>query len=208
MIQRLKITTAERAKLADPRPARMNGGVCGFCFVGTESSHEHCRRAVRNGDGSIFYCQCDHATHGPVQTRCTECYNTVQAELDQKLWLCLDADECVVRVENRLKADPTYQMITEIREKSDLRLVAEGKRKPRREKREPKPKVGACLCCGDATAGGKFLPGHDARLVSIWAGKVEGSEVTREDAIAKFVELGTSDALIAKLTRKLDLIDA
>ncbi|MDP9476632.1 MAG: hypothetical protein M3R38_13265 [Actinomycetota bacterium] len=26
--------------------------------------------------------------------------------------------------------------------------------------RQPRP----CLCCGDATGGGRFLPGHDARL--------------------------------------------
>ncbi|MDP9480334.1 MAG: hypothetical protein M3R38_32510 [Actinomycetota bacterium] len=30
----------------------------------------------------------------------------------------------------------------------------------RRSGRQPRP----CLCCGDANKGGRFLPGHDARL--------------------------------------------
>lgn len=206
---RPRITASQRAQLPDPRPARMNGGVCGFCWIGTETSHDHCRRAIRNGNGSIFVCMCEHKSHAlNPNPRCTECYNTTADELDLKLYLCVDPNECDARVQARLRDNPQYQMIAEARERATLRAVAEGRRKPPREKKEPKSKVGACLCCGDATAGGKFLPGHDARLVSIWAGKVEAAEVTREDAITKFVELGTSDALIAKLTRKLDLQNA
>ncbi len=33
-------------------------------------------------------------------------------------------------------------------------------RRGHRRGRQPRP----CLCCGDATRGGRFLPGHDARL--------------------------------------------
>lgn len=203
---RLRITPSERAALPDPRPARMNGGICGFCFIGTESSHDHCRRAIRNGNGSIFYCECLHESHGvdKVTPRCTECYNATEGEIDTKLWLCLDVQECEARIRARLQEHPTYQMIESIRERAEERMVAEGKRKPKRDKAPARPKTGNCLCCGETTSGGKFLPGHDARLVSIWAKKVAASEATREDAITKFTELGTSDALIAKLTRKLE----
>ena len=44
----------------------------------------------------------------------------------------------------------------------------EAKKKRRGKARvgPPKPKVGACECCGEPTRGGRFLPGHDARLAS------------------------------------------
>lgn len=204
---RPRITPAERAKLPDPRPVQANEGLCGFCWIGTESSHDHCRRGIRNGNGSIFYCGCDHKSHAPHQSgtpRCTECYNISEGEVDKRLWLCLDATDCEARVKTRLGNNPMYAAIESAREHANERAIAEGRRKPPRERTEKRPKTGNCLCCGDVTGGGKFLPGHDARLVSKWAKKVAASEVTREDAIAMFVELGTSDALIAKLTRKLD----
>ena len=201
---RPRITTAERALLPDPRPVRANDGLCGFCWIGTDSSHEHCRRGIRNGNGSIFYCECTHKAHadkpGPI---CTQCYNTNQDELDTKLWLCLDPSECDARVAARLQYNPQYIRIQEARERADERMIKEGRRKPKKERGPGRPKTGNCACCGEVTGGGKFLPGHDARLVSQWAKKVEAGEATSEDAITKFVELGTSDALIAKLKRKM-----
>ena len=200
---RPRITVSQRAALPDPRPVQIRDGICGFCanFL----SHEHCRRAIRNGDGSILLCMCEDPVHADKPNpRCTECYNSNADELDTKLYMCLDATECDERVRRRVSLNPQYQQITQARERADERAVAEGRRKPKREKVPPKPKTGNCLCCGEQTSGGKFLPGHDARLVSQTATAVAAGTLTREDAITKFAELGTSDALVAKLTRKLD----
>jgi hypothetical protein len=40
------------------------------------------------------------------------------------------------------------------------------KERGRTAPKKPKPRTGECECCGEPTRGGRFLPGHDAKLVS------------------------------------------
>ncbi len=55
--------------------------------------------------------------------------------------------------------------------------------------RERKPKAGRpCACgCADETRGGRFLPGHDARLYG-WARRVERGVVALDDVPAPHTE--------------------
>lgn len=61
------------------------------------------------------------------------------------------------------------------------RIEAEQARKLRAERKlrrsPPKPTTGICECCGEATKGGRFLPGHDAKLVSVLRTKVKNGDV-------------------------------
>lgn len=192
-----------------PRPVKMNDGICGFCFVQTETAHQMCRRSTRNGNGSVVFCKCDHPFHAPHQAgtpRCSECYNITEGEVDKKTWLCVEADECNARVHERIKNDSTIQMIEAVRAKARESQAADGHARAARRASsgEGRPTSGVCLCCGEATGGGKFRPGHDARLVSRVAQEVADGKVTPTDALEKFAELGVSDALQAKLKRKIE----
>lgn len=40
----------------------------------------------------------------------------------------------------------------------------------------PRPKTRACECCGEPTKGGRFLPGHDARLGSALVARVKSGD--------------------------------
>jgi len=53
---------------------------------------------------------------------------------------------------------------------ADARSVV-GRTKPKK----PKPRAGKCECCGEPTRGGRFLPGHDARLASALVARIRES---------------------------------
>lgn len=182
-------------------------GVCGFCAVGgdtNEGQHSACRRAIRNGNGAIMICMCESPFHGgPVTPFCTECYSKDQEGVDPKLYLCWDRETCEAKVEERVAKNPAMQQIRQANEKAVLRMIAEGRRSAPRVKSEPKPKTGKCLCCGETTGGGKFLPGHDARLLSRFVTSVREGEKKLDVARSEFAALGVSDALLAKFDKRV-----
>jgi hypothetical protein len=53
-------------------------------------------------------------------------------------------------------------------------LARSTKPKKPRKPSAPKPTTGSCECCGEPTKGGRFAPGHDAKLASILRAKVKG----------------------------------
>jgi hypothetical protein len=57
-----------------------------------------------------------------------------------------------------------------------------------RKPRQPRPSSGVCICgCAGTTKGGRFLPGHDAKLKSALRARIaEGDEAAR----ARMIELG------------------
>lgn len=62
--------------------------------------------------------------------------------------------------------------------------LARNKRKKNSGPRKtpPKPSTGRCECCGETTRGGRFLPGHDAKLASRLRAQVaEGSAEAYEE---------------------------
>lgn len=112
---------------------------CGFCMT---NHHQHCPGATRNGNGLVLTCPC-----GCRELFCRECKNTNADEIDPARWRCRDWSLC----ETRRPQPPTPAKKWE-------------KRMTEKKADQPKPR---CECgCGSETKGGKFRPGHDAKLKS------------------------------------------
>jgi hypothetical protein len=174
--------------------------VCGFC---SSNNHEHCPRAVRNGNGAILPCECSQAYCGGQVIRCLACKNEEDGQVDPTTWSCIDRDACGDAVQVRLDRNPTIQLIREVENKrmSENTGTATATKAPKTPK-EPT----FCVCgCEGQTKGGKFLPGHDARFVkNLVAEALEGKRA--DDAIVKdMADRGTTEALQAKFTKSVGL---
>lgn len=172
---------------------------CGFCMTG---NHASCRPAVRRGDGGVWRCACTDQTHADQQPYCLECRST--EAVDPETWRCLDLSECQAAVASRMAKDPLLQFIAKCREdgqaeaseRARARRIAANPDRPEpkpRQKREPKtPKP--CRCgCGETTGGGKFRPGHDAKLkgrLSTITGDATLTAEERKAAADELTELG------------------
>lgn len=54
----------------------------------------------------------------------------------------------------------------------------------------PKPKTGKCECCGESTRGGRFLPGHDAKLASALKIRVKAGDAEAYEELKRRNWLG------------------
>lgn len=150
---------------------------CGFCNNG---DHTRCPGGVRNGDGSIVPCSCGCTLAG--QPRCTDCWHRNPEDIGPD-WTCIEKDGCEARLAKRQKSNATLQQIRSIRVEIANRQALEAKVE-RAIGRKVKVK-GACLCCGKATKGGKFLPGHDTKFLGKLAADVLAGELEHEYARAQ-----------------------
>lgn len=66
----------------------------------------------------------------------------------------------------------------------------------------PKNKCGCSEDCM-ATTGGKFAPGHDARMISLLVTEVKYGDVELEEARAMIRKVGGSESLVTKLDRAI-----
>lgn len=206
-IANVRVPVDMRARLSPPT---FNKYPCGYCAVANvNGDHKACKRAIRAGDGHIMLCPCNDPDKHEIPDAskhvfCTQCYNEDIDELDEKLYLCWDREDCDNRVRSRLAKDPTIQLIHSAYLNADFAKRADNDRKKVQRTRNPsRPSSGKCLCCGEPTSGGMFLPGHDARLVSQTAKKVEAG-ADPHTTLSEFKALGVSDALYGKLERKLE----
>lgn len=138
---------------------------------------------------TVCICSCTCHVTGTGATvppiKCVDCGNTDEAELDSSRWVCLDRVACETRVDQRVVRHPLGRELRECRQAGERdraanRLAREQRRgnnpmadsapgteqepKQPRERKPPKPKVGACHHCGEPTKGGQFVTGHDAKL--------------------------------------------
>jgi hypothetical protein len=61
------------------------------------------------------------------------------------------------------------------------------KASPAPQKEPVGPKGGRCHCCGETTRGGRFLPGHDAKLkTALTAGAVAGDAAATRELLARW----------------------
>jgi len=175
--------------------------VCLFCKQGR---CDHCVIAARNVRLGAFPCRCTGCEH-PVQ--CLDCKNTDPDEVSATEYRCLDPNDCRTRISERQKRNALYRMLQDCRAAgaaSRIRIVRERDRIARnvpkdeedsaapRPKREPRPvraRVGECLCCGQPTKGGKFQPGHDAKLAAVLRVAHRDGTLTPEQS-ALVTELG------------------
>jgi hypothetical protein len=173
--------------------------VCGFC---SSNNHEHCPRAVRNGNGAILPCNCPQSYCGGKVTRCLACKNEEDGQVDPTTWSCIDRNACGATVQARLDRNPTIQLIREVE-----RRVSDDTGTATKQKATATPKAPTiCVCgCEGRTKGGKFLPGHDARFVkNLVAEALEGKRT--DDAIVRdMADRGTTEALQAKFTKSVGL---
>lgn len=142
----------------------------------------------------MFECGCT-ACFCKQMVKCLDCRHTSPEDVSPETWSCLDRDACLARQEAARDAHPFLVRLKEIRA-----MTAQTEDKP---KREAKPKIGNCLCCGEETKGGKFLPGHDARFVSEQVAFV--LQGTKTEAQAREALAETSDSLKGKFEKSLGL---
>ena len=150
---------------------------CGWCSSG---DHEHCAVAIemeskdgksRKGTKYPWFCPCeDCARMFPGRTRCTNCkrYDVIVDGASH----CADEDNCAKYRKKRRAENPAMQQIDEIRRELEVKGPIDPEDPSLRRKvrqTSSKAKEGKCLCCGEPTRGGKFLPGHDSRYVSAQA---------------------------------------
>lgn len=67
--------------------------------------------------------------------------------------------------------------IEQLRDQLDKLLQSRQGPKKKAKAGPPRPRAGKCECCGDPTKGGRFLPGHDAKLASSLKERVQAGDV-------------------------------
>lgn len=80
-------------------------------------------------------------------------------------------------------------------------LIAARKTQPTNRKKAAKPKIGKCECCGEPTRGGRFLPGHDAKLVSALMERIRSGD---REAYAEIQRRCWTKKVPAKLRDKME----
>jgi len=168
--------------------------ICGFCST---RNCEHCPRAIRHESGKIWRCECTRPYCGGQVMRCLDCKNETDGEIAVD-WRCIDQEACELAVKKRLDANPTIQMIRELEIRVSENTATEAKVKREKAPKEPTN----CIHCGEPTKGGKFLPGHDARMVAELIRKaVDDKSLTQAQARAQLTDGGASETLVAKFDK-------
>lgn len=138
--------------------------ITGHC---TSEHHHQCKVAMTSPGGTVVRCGCDcHTGDEPVhdlRNPCKVCGETLQ--------IAHDCDSVIAKRD----LNPTYRRLQEA--KAMVAANSNGHAKVQRIKAEPRPKVGRCEFSGEATKGGRFLSGNDARLKSVLKKRAETGDV-------------------------------
>lgn len=181
---------------------RVKPWTCRYCKGGACASCPGVVVAPRSGKpGQLWTCECGKE-HRPAYCRecknenveevnpetwsCVDqnvCYGRVRARQENnELWQMLQRCKSVGALERKRKRLMTELALSEVDPQVDAMLEQVGLRllqdeqqaKKTRVKAPWQPKVGVCECpCGGATKGGKFIPGHDAKLASLLKRRVQ-----------------------------------
>lgn len=137
-----------------------------------EDWHAECAGAVVSLNGSETRCTCEchvGVELVPLDLRriCIDCGD--EGERDKSVRdgrrTCVDRDACAETQQVKAAADPRFASMLAARESTATMRFT------RREEEAARPpgtnrKGGRCEHCGQLTAGGRFAPGHDAKLKS------------------------------------------
>lgn len=163
---------------------------CGFCST---NNHDRCVGTLVHKVDQIWTCPCT-ATPSCGAPRCVQC--GAREHVDPVKAVCLDQDACNDQRE-RARRDWLHTNVGSI---------------PERARTEHKPtvtaikqKVGSCICCGEPTKGGLFLPGHDARWLSTQVQCWSNGGIDRLEVREYMKSRGVSDALLAKFDKRVGL---
>lgn len=155
--------------------------LCGFCSTG---HHDLCPGGILNGNlTEVVLCGCDEH---PIHPRCLDCNNREADEVNRETWTCIDVEACSAKALYGGRAP-------EVRHEAEKKAA----------KAPAKPKGGKCLCCGETTGGGLFRPGHDARYLSAAVKAIQAGERILGNELDRWAEQGISEALQAKLTKRV-----
>lgn len=158
---------------------------------GQDDNHGRCRGAIQQKQ-ALVVCSCPN--HEGESPRCVNC--GVQNDVvDSTTRRCLDPEGCAGRVDSKQRANPLHTMLQEVQQVAQASKAAKAPAKAmtaRKRTEVARPKTGRCQHCGEATRGGLFVAGHDAKLKSILA-KVaygDGRKADRVMAAAEMIARG------------------
>lgn len=188
---------------------------CGFC---NDKNHARCAVGVKHAgrhdkypQGVVWTCTCEEGGCTTGRRKCAYCNNRNTEEVDPGTWECFDIEACRATVQAKRESDPLYHQLNEIQRRAEMAKIENAAEKTAK-RAESKPKTGTCVCgCAGTTKGGKFLPGHDARFVSVLVSGVADAKFTKkaDDAARKRLkEVGASDALQGKYTKQVGIAEA
>lgn len=176
---------------------------CGFCNTGF---HENCKVVARNGSAApnpLVWCSCAKCVDKSDHPFCIDCGNKTEQDVDAVRWTCIDQVGCKARITAKVDADPVIQKVRDTRVRANMVKVAENAEKA--AKAPAAPKVGVCLVTGKPTKGGKFLPGMDARYVSLRVAEVIEGKTTAPKVLAAMKAADLSESLQSKFTKNLGI---
>lgn len=190
----------------------VNTTLCGFC---NDGKHENCAVGTKHigrhdkyPNGVVWACRCTDGGCTTGRRKCAYCNNRNTHEVNPETWECFDTDFCRATVEAKRENDPFTHQLREIQEKATMAKIEESKDKAAK-RAEAKPKTGTCVCgCNGTTKGGKFLPGHDARFVSVLVGTTVDANFTAKSEQAarkRLKDVGASDALVGKFEKQFGI---
>lgn len=187
--------------VAKKEPSRLGKNRCGFCRDGDRNGagrHPHCPGAVRNGDGTIIICPCQ--CRGP---RCLSCsLDAKETVIDPRLWVCMDSAACEMRqLERRRQVAAQYARFRPNRQETAMpHVIRDANLAPIARKKGVE-----CHCgCGGTTKGGRFQPGHDAKLKGALARIVARPEIETAQRIFARAEQIARGPAWAKGTEAID----
>lgn len=185
---------------APPAGWRGAGGHrCGFCLDNKCGGEHGCVGAIWWDQSKQLYicpCACNQG-----HTRCTRC-GARDVEVTAHTSQCIDIDGCDTTLSIKRANNPSYQALLKARAK------VTNSARPSATEATPRPKAnpagGKCICCGEATRGGLFLPGHDARYVSAQADAFIEAEGDAKGALLDTLEAQLSPKLMAKFVARVE----
>lgn len=194
---------APKAKLNPTPPGRVILGLCkggkeaerGLVSSETAPTPADWHARCPGVDSARRICECE--CHEP-DGRCRACKTD---DLPDGSVLCWDEVGCKRRQHEQLQNHPKYQQLQKCREQAK---IAQGEvREIRRERAEPRPTTGRCEHCGEPTKGGRFVPGHDAKLKGILLGLATAENTPLDQAEDAVVELMMRDWVSANAKKKI-----
>lgn len=168
---------------------------CNFCAGGL---HGSCPGAIHNGKKQLVLCYCCRK-----DPHCLACKNPRTEDVNPETWACLYPAECQGRIQRRLENSSLWNQLQQckadslerrrrvrtnasaIREQLGDDEIDEFDRPLERKPRAPRSTVGQCECCGAATRGGKFLPGHDAKMKSRLRAAAKSGDVAAKSELER-----------------------
>lgn len=173
---------------------------CGFCLDGKCDDGKCVSAIYWDQSHQLYICPCEcNVGH----TRCTRCGQR-DVEVTTDTSVCVDVEGCDGELAKKRANNPSYMAILAARE------AAMGSRKASEARPVPRPgsasrsSSGACLCCGEPTRGGLFLPGHDARYVSLQADAFLAADPDEKSALLDKLETQLSPKLMAKWVARVE----